>query len=166
MMVPHHTRPFTDSARGKLAEFGERVFYYVPKRLRAKLDVRFRIGVFLGDPQNPNEAFIGIENGNVIKSRCVVRVMASQRWSKDAISTIVGIPGRLTLQDVEEISPNIEEVVDPHTNKDEDIGIANDDGTDLSDDRSMKQMDRQNRITLKDCQGVWFHGWLPQMPAS
>ena len=83
-------------SRGKLAEFGEKVFYYVPKRLRAKLDLRFRIGVCLGNSQNSNEAFIGIGNGNVIKSRSVVRVVASQRWSKEAISKIVSIPGRLT----------------------------------------------------------------------
>ena len=132
------------------------MFYYVPKRLRAKLDLRFRIGVFLGNSQNSNEAFIGIGNGNVIKSRSVVRVVASQRWSKEAISKIVGIPGRLTPQGIEDIGPNIEEVVDPHANKDEAIGIDDDDGADLIDDRSMQQIDRQIRITLKDCQRFGF----------
>ena len=40
-------------SRGKLAEFGERVSYYVLKRLRAKLALRFKIGVFLDKSQNP-----------------------------------------------------------------------------------------------------------------
>ena len=84
-----------------------------------------------------------------MKSRSVVRVVVSQRWSKYAIRTNVGIPGRLTPQGIEDISPNIEEVVDPHTNKDEAIGIDDDDGTDLIDDRSMQQMDRPIRITPK-----------------
>ena len=37
-------------------------------------------------------------NGNVIKSRSVVRVVASQRWSKNAISKMSGVPGRLSPQ--------------------------------------------------------------------
>ena len=145
-----------------MAEFRERVFYYVPKRLRATLDLRFRPGVFLGNSQNSNEAFVGFGHGNVIESRYVVRVVASQRWSKDAIRKIIGIPGRLTPQGVEDISPNIEEVVDPHTNKDVAIGIDDDDGTDLIDDRSTKRMDRQIRIALKCCQRFGFTDGCPR----
>ena len=44
--------------RGKLVEFGERVFYYVPKRLRAKLHLRWRVGTFIGNSQTTNEAFV------------------------------------------------------------------------------------------------------------
>ena len=77
-------------SRGKLAEFGERIFYDLPKRLRAKLDLRFKLGVLPGNPQNSNEASICIGNGNVVKSRSVVRVVASQMWSKDAISKTMG----------------------------------------------------------------------------
>ena len=36
-----------EPARDRLAEFGEVVFYFVPKRLRAKMDPRWRVGVFL-----------------------------------------------------------------------------------------------------------------------
>ena len=32
----------------RLVEFGERVLWYVPKRIRAKLDVRWRLGTYLG----------------------------------------------------------------------------------------------------------------------
>ena len=130
--------------------------------MRAKLDLRFGIGVSLGNAQTSNEAFIGIGNGNVIKSRSVVRVVASQRRSLDAVSKIVGIPGRLTSQEVEDISPNIEEVVDPHTNEDEAVGIDDDDGFDFIDDRSMKHMDRQMRTTLWDCQRFGFTDGSPR----
>ena len=82
---------------------------------------------------------------------------------KDAIGKIVGIPGRLTPQGVEDIGPDIEEVVDPHANKDEAIGIDDDDGTDLIDDRSMQQIDRQIRMTLGDCQRFGFYRRMPQV---
>ena len=59
-------------------------------------------------------------------------------------------------QGVEDISHNIEEVVDPHANKDEAVGIDDDDGTDIIDDRSIKQMDRQIRVTPNDCQRFGF----------
>ena len=54
-----------------------------------------------------NEAFVGIGKGHVIKSRSVVRVVASQRWSKDTISKMVGIPGRLTPPEVDDVMPKL-----------------------------------------------------------
>ena len=119
------------------------------------------MGVFLGNPQNANEAFIGIGNGNVIQSGSVVRVASSQGWSNNAISKIIRIPGRLTPQGVEDMSHNIEEVVGPHANKDEAMGIDDDDGTDSIDDRSMRQMDRHIRISLRDCQRFGFTDGCP-----
>ena len=56
----HYEIILEQRSRDKLAEFGERVFHDVPKRLRAKLDLRFRIGAFRGNAQHSNEAFIGI----------------------------------------------------------------------------------------------------------
>ena len=53
-------------------------------------------------------------------------------------------------------------VEDPHANKDEAIGIDDDDGTDPIDDRSMQQIDRQIRITLKDCQRFGFTEGCPR----
>lgn len=98
----------------------------------------------------------------MIKSRSVVRVVASQRWTKDAIHKTIGIPSRLTPQGDEDIRHNIEEVVDPHANKDEAVGIDDDNDTDLIDDRSMIQMDTQIRITLKDRQRFGFTDGCPR----
>ena len=59
-------------------------------------------------------------------------MVASQRW---AIRKCIGIPDRLTPQGAEDISHHTEEVVDPHANKDEAVGIDDDDdGTDLIND--------------------------------
>ena len=86
------------------------------------MDLRFRIGVFLGNSQNSNEAFVGISNGNVIKSRSIVRVIAPSRWDKDTLSKVIGVPGNLTPTAGEEIGPSIEEQLNPHENADDDIG--------------------------------------------
>ena len=76
----------------KLAEFGERCFYWIPKKLRPKLDLRWRIGTFVGNSQSSNEAFVAVGNGDVIKTRSVVRVMAPMRWSTENIMNIKGTP--------------------------------------------------------------------------
>ena len=34
--------------RGRMVEFGEQIFYFVPKRLRSKLNLRWRLGVCFG----------------------------------------------------------------------------------------------------------------------
>ena len=39
-------------AIGKLCESGEHIFYYVPKRLRSKMNLKFRISSFLGNSTN------------------------------------------------------------------------------------------------------------------
>ena len=60
-------------------EFGEQVFYYVPKRARSKLCLRWRLGTYLGMAPNTNESFIANVDGNVMKSRSVARVVMASR---------------------------------------------------------------------------------------
>ena len=86
---------------GKWCEFGEAMFYYVPKRLRSKMDLRFCIGTFLGN------SLLAVAKGNVITSRSIVRVAAPSRWDKDALSGVIGIPGNLSPQGVKDIGPSI-----------------------------------------------------------
>ena len=145
---------------GKLCEFGEVVFYYVPKRIRSKMDLRFRIGVFLGNSQNSNEAFVGISNGNVIKSRSIVRVIAPSRWDKDTLSKVIGVPGNLTPTAGEEIGPSIEEQLNPHENADDDIG-QDEVHAALRDGDKLKKIDRQIRLTVQDFKR---HGWTDGCP--
>ena len=58
---PHGRR-----SHGRTAEFGERLMYYVPQKLRTKLDLRWRVGVFLGTAERRYEAHIGTRSGNVV----------------------------------------------------------------------------------------------------
>ena len=66
-------------SKGRTAEFGEKVLYHVPKKLRSKLDLRWRAGIFLGTAPSSNEIFIGADNGTVIRSRSVCRVVTEYR---------------------------------------------------------------------------------------
>ena len=49
-----------------VAEFEEQVFFSVPKKLRSKLCICWRMGTYLGIVTSTNEHCIGICNGNVI----------------------------------------------------------------------------------------------------
>ena len=63
-LTPHECRHGRRS-NGRTAEFGERVLYVVPERLRAKVDLRWRVGYLLGTAERSNEAYIGTSSGNV-----------------------------------------------------------------------------------------------------
>ena len=41
-------------ALDKAIEFAERVFYFIPKKLRAELNLKWTLGVYLGDTPNSN----------------------------------------------------------------------------------------------------------------
>ena len=85
--------------REKLVEFGERVLWHVTKRLRAKLDLRWRLGIYVGYADSSNEYYLALPNGNVVKSRSIVRVVPSGRWDQKSLLAVQGIPGKLTVSD-------------------------------------------------------------------
>ena len=49
-----------------MVEFEEKVFFFMPKRLRAKLDLRWKLGIFLGISPNSEEKLIVLANGSAI----------------------------------------------------------------------------------------------------
>ena len=139
------------------------MFYYVPKRLRAKLTLRYRMGTFLGNSQSSNEAYIAIANGDVIKSRTIVRVVEGSRWNTNAVLGVVGIPGKLTPQQSVDANAEVEELIDPHENADETRGHMDDvDECIVIGSEKMKVMDRQIRITLKDLRHYGFSEGCPR----
>ena len=58
----------------------KKVLYFVPKRLRAKIDMRWRVGIFLGTAEKSNEASVGTVSGNVVKSRATTRVVTASNY--------------------------------------------------------------------------------------
>ena len=63
------------NAQDRQVEFGEKVFYFVPKRARSKLDLRWRLGTYLGSSSISNECFVSNVDGEVLKLRSVARVV-------------------------------------------------------------------------------------------
>ena len=95
----------------RICEFGEVVMWFVPKKLRAKLDQRWRYGVFLGRSLSSDQNYVGLNNGDVVCARALVRVVSSIRWNVDRVSKIHTSPitFKSSGQDL------IEEEVEPHT---------------------------------------------------
>ena len=79
--------------RERRIEFGERVFYSEPKQGRAKMDVRWKIGIFLGHTLTTGEHYVGIRNGNAIRVRSCVRVVETSRWPRAAVVFEYQYPG-------------------------------------------------------------------------
>ena len=97
--------------RERICEFGEVVMWYVPKKMRAKLDQRWRYGVFLGRALSSDQNFIGLRSGEVICARAMVRVVPNVRWSAERISMIKVLP--LTFKS--NALDHIEESTEPHS---------------------------------------------------
>ena len=93
-----------------ICEFGELVMWFVPKKLRSKLDQRWRYGVFLGRSLSSDQNFIGLNSGEVVCARAMVRVVPALRWNAERISKIHTSPMgyKSGSQD------RIEEEADPH----------------------------------------------------
>ena len=86
----------------RVVEFAEQVFFYVPKKLRAKLSRRWQLGTYLGLVNSSNEHMVATRLGNVVKSRSAVRVVEASRWNSDAALAIVGTPTLLNPSDPED----------------------------------------------------------------
>ena len=142
--------------KGRPVEFGEQVFYYVPKKLRAKLNLRWRVGTFLGNAQATNECFVAASNGDVVKARAVVRVIEPSRWSKTALEGVRGTPMCFRPQQQSDSDAHLEESSSPHTHDDKDDEDA------VIGPEEVSKLDKQLRITLKDLQDFGFTSRCPR----
>ena len=137
-------------------EFGERVFYFVYKKNRTKLDPRWRLGIYLGHSGNSNEAYVGVTNGNVRRTRTVVRVVAEARWSKELVQRIAGTPSdMLPITDGELGGDEIEADERPHETRE----VVVEDADDVPGHST--QVPRRVRITKLD---LARHGFTPGCP--
>ena len=72
------------------------------------MDLRWRVGLYLGHLPSSNEAYIGVSNGNVVKARCIVRVVEPARWSLTCVERIIGTPEDMT--PTEDNSPSADKI--------------------------------------------------------
>ena len=80
-------------AVARRVQFCERIFYSTPKKGRAKMDIRGKLGLYLGSAWSSNEIFIGAKNGNVVKARSAVQVVEGSRCKLTAVQNLVCTPG-------------------------------------------------------------------------
>ena len=132
----------------------------MPTKLRPKLNVRFRIGTFLGNSQSNNEAFIADSKGEILKTRAVVRVVAASRWSKDAVPADVGTATNLRPGQSIDGDEYIEELAETHENADKYDG-SHDHVADESGKRN-QTLPKQQRITMSDLEKYGFSERCPR----
>ena len=151
-------------APDRLVEFGELVYYHVPKKLRHKLDLRWRLGVYLGMANVSNEHFVGLPNGNIAKSRSVVRTIASKRWRADLIEKVTGTPAQLVANGNRDELAGIESFEDPHAGPVADAEVELDamEVKPVVEEKHLGTLDRQIRITMKDLKTHGFYGGCPR----
>ena len=77
------------------------------------MSLRWRVSTFLGNAMSTNEAYVAASNGDVIRSRSIVRVMEPSRWSSKAARGIKGTPFKLRPSSHVESDAHVEEFVDP-----------------------------------------------------
>ena len=130
-------------ANGNIIEFGERVFYYVPTALKAKLNLRWKLGIFLGCVTESNESYVGAWNGDVIKARGLTRVVEGSRWSKDAVNRITGTPAKRNPSGNREYEA-VEESLEPHAIPEDDQAAR------LDDPQVQEDVSKRVRITQAD----------------
>ena len=104
----------------KQGEVSEKVCYYLPKRVRAKLDNRYHLGIDLGQVSSSNECYVATANGGVIKTRSIARIVSNRCWDAPMTINIKGIPKHPNLGDPEAVDfDSIEEREDPHRHTDD-----------------------------------------------
>ena len=75
-----------------MPQFGETMYFFVPRRMRGKLDARWRAGVFLGRSWNSDQNIIGLSSGEVTRARGIVRLVPEKRWSRERLERIIATP--------------------------------------------------------------------------
>ena len=125
----------------KLCEFAERILWYVPKKHRAKLDARWRYGVFLGRASNCDQNYIGLANGSIATARAIARLVPSLRWDSGKVGAVTGMPMDHKTRDYDVI----EEDAAPHNHPEP-----------LEDSEAIGVEKRRLRITLEELQKYGF----------
>ena len=135
--------------RDHIAEFGERIMWFVPKKKRLKLDARWRMGVFLGRSMNTDFNYIGLNDGSVVCARAMVRVVPSRRWDVARVLAVRATPMIEKTRSYE----GIEEEDNPHEHPEPTAG--------LEPEGSVLES-RRLKITLPDLRAHGFTDGCPK----
>ena len=81
-----------NSGHERIAEFGETILFYVPKKRRRKLEPKYRFGVFLSRSWMSDQNYIGLMDGSITTARAMVRVVETSRWDQRRLRRVSGTP--------------------------------------------------------------------------
>ena len=127
------------------------MFYFVPRKLRAKLNQRWKIGIYLGQAPTSNESYVGTWCGDVVRARGLLRVVEGSRWSLEAANRVTGTPMRPNPSG-NKAYESVEASENPSGNLDDvDLNDA------LDDPKLQEAMAKRVRITQADLVEVWIH---------
>ena len=130
-------------ATERICQFGEKVLWYVPKKQRLKLDVRWRHGIFLGRSMSSDQNFIGLADGSVTCARAMVRLVSKRRWDTEQIGNISALPMDFKTRNLD----IIEQGPEPHAHAHED-----EDQQQVDDDSMPPSKKRRVQVTWKQLQ--------------
>ena len=121
-----------------------------PEKLRSKLDVRWRYGVFLGRSMSTDQNYIGVADGSVVGARAMVRIVVAKRWNLSMITAVNSLPMDIKTRglDTIEAEPNPHDHATPLEQEEEE-----------ATDSSLAR--RRLRITAKDLK---THGYTASCP--
>ena len=88
----------------------------MPKRLRSKLDQKWRYGCFVGRSLGSDQNHVALSDGSIIRARALVRLVPERRWDSDWLMRVRMTP----LTEHTKFLDQIEEQHEPHEHKPED----------------------------------------------
>ena len=97
--------------------------WLVPKKLRGKLDQRWRYGIFLGRSLSSDQNFVGLNTGEVVCARAIVRVAEGIRWAPDRIANIQMSPSAFKPGSMDRIEEDPEPQAHPDPNVDQGTAV-------------------------------------------
>jgi hypothetical protein len=100
-------------ANKKAVEIGEKLFDYISRKLRTEMNMRWRIGMYLGVVPQSGEHFVGTWNGDVIRTRSIVRIVESSRWDTYFLVKLKGTPSKPIHNGVDRYG-RFQDCEDPH----------------------------------------------------
>ena len=78
---------------GRICEFGERVMWCVAVKPRAKMDVKWRCGWFLGRSTYSDQNLFALADGTVTRARAMARLIPAHRWDTELLQVLTATPG-------------------------------------------------------------------------
>ena len=72
----------------RAVEFGEKILWFVPNSMRAKLDAEWRYGIYLGRSMSSDQNVVAVQGSNVGRARAILRLTVGNRWGPNTIRSV------------------------------------------------------------------------------